>query len=212
MDFLNDIHQKIDNLKVLSYEEISFNTNSNFIELKKGVYKLNNNKTIEREIVTKKIGTGNASAIFAVTEDEKILLVIQPRVSLPTKDKINVELPAGYIEKGEDATTSAIRELEEETGYTPQKLIIADEYYPSLGASGEKITLLLALDCKKTKEIHLDSDEYLYNVSVTIDEFKYLLDNNYIKDVNARIGYYKYLEYIRKWILWKKEEVKEKRK
>lgn len=198
MDFLNDIHQKIDNLKVLSYEEIPFNTDSNFIELKKGFYKLNNNKTIEREIVTKKIGTGNASAIFAVTEDEKILLVIQPRVSLPTQDKINVELPAGYIEKGEDAATSAIRELEEETGYTPKNLIIADEYYPSLGASGEKITLLLALDCKKTKEIHLDSDEYLYNVSVTMDEFKYLLDNNYIKDVNARIGYYKYLEYIRK--------------
>ena len=198
MDFLNDIHQKIDNLKVLSYEEIPFNTDSNFIELKKGFYKLNNDKTIKREIVAKKIGTGNASAIFAVTEDEKILLVIQPRVSLPTQDKINVELPAGYIEKGEDAATSAIRELEEETGYTPQKLIIADEYYPSLGASGEKITLLLALDCKKTKELHLDSDEYLYNVSVTMDEFKYLLDNNYIKDVNARIGYYKYLEYIRK--------------
>ena len=198
MDFLNDIHNKINDLKVIDYKEDILNTNSNFIELRKGSYKLNNNKSIKRETVRKKVGAGNASAIFAVTEDNKILLVIQPRVSLPTKDKINVELPAGYIEKGEDAITSGTRELEEETGYTAEKIILVDEYYPSLGASGEKITLLLALNCRKTKELNLDADEYLYNISVTIDEFKYLLDNNYIKDVNARIGYYKYKEYIGK--------------
>ena len=198
MDFLEDIHNKINELKVLDYKEEILNTASNFIELRKGIYNLNNNKTIEREIVVKKVGTGNASAIFAVTEDDKILLVIQPRVSLPTKDKVNIELPAGYIEKGEDAIMSGIRELEEETGYTPGKIIVADEYHPSLGASGEKITLLLAINCKKTKELNLDKDEYLHNISVSIDEFRYLLDNNYIKDVNARIGYYKYLEYIGK--------------
>lgn len=198
MDFLNDIHNKMNDLKVIDYKEDILNTNSNFIELRKGNYKLNNNKSIKRETVRKKVGAGNASAIFAVTEDNKILLVIQPRVSLPTKDKINIELPAGYIEKSEDAVTSGTRELEEETGYTTEKMILVDEYYPSLGASGEKITLLLALNCKKTKELNLDADEYLYNISVTIEEFKYLLDNNYIKDVNARIGYYKYKEYIGK--------------
>lgn len=198
MDFLTDIHKKINDLKVINYKEEVLATNSKFIELRKGVYDLNNNESITREIVRKKIGAGNASAIFAVTEDNKILLVIQPRVSLPTLDKINIELPAGYIEKEEDAITSGIRELEEETGYTAEKIIVADEYYPSLGASGEKITLLLALNCKKTKDLNLDADEYLYNISVTIDEFKYLLDNKYIKDVNARIGYYKYKEYIGK--------------
>lgn len=197
MDFLSDIKSKIDDLKVINFSEKAYDIDSNFIELRKGVYELNNNKTIEREIVVKKAGVGNASAIFAVTDDNKILLVIQPRVSLNTKDKINVELPAGYIEKGEDAMMSGIRELEEETGYTTDKIIVADEYHPSLGASGEKITLLLALGCKKTKELKLDHDEFLYNISVTLDEFKYLLDHDYIKDVNARIGYYKYLEYLK---------------
>ena len=128
MDFLSDIKSKIDELKVISFSEKAYDIDSNFIELRKGVYELNNNKTIEREIVVKKAGVGNASAIFAVTDDNKILLVIQPRVSLNTKDKINVELPAGYIEKGEDAMMSGIRELEEETGYTTDKIIVADEY------------------------------------------------------------------------------------
>lgn len=198
MDFLIDIHNKIEKLKVIEFKEDVLSSTGKFIELRKGIYNLNNNKTIEREIIRKKVGTCNATAVFAVTEEGKILLVIQPRVSLPTSDKINIELPAGYIEKNEDVITAGIRELEEETGYTAEKIILVDEYFPSLGASGEKITLLLALNCQKTKKLNLDADEYLYNICVTMDELKYLLDNNYIKDINARIGYYKYKEYMEK--------------
>lgn len=197
MNFLEDINNKIDSLKVNSFE-VDTLSSGNFIELRKGKYNLNNGESIIRESVHKKVGTGNAVAVFAVDEEEKILLVIQPRVSLPTDDKINVELSAGYIENGEEADEAGIRELEEETGYTPGKVVIADSYYPSLGASGEKITLLLALNCKKSKDLKLDSDEYLHSIRVSIDEFRYLLDNDYIKDVNARIGYYKYLEYIKR--------------
>jgi len=197
VNFLEDINNKIDSLKVNSFE-VDTLSSGNFIELRKGKYNLNNGESIIRESVHKKVGTGNAVAVFAVDEEEKILLVIQPRVSLPTDDKINVELSAGYIENGEEADEAGIRELEEETGYTPGTVVIADSYYPSLGASGEKITLLLALNCKKSKDLKLDSDEYLHSIRVSIDEFRYLLDNDYIKDVNARIGYYKYLEYIKR--------------
>lgn len=197
MNFIEDINNKIDNLKVNSCE-VDVLSSGNFIELRKGNYYLNNGESIVRETVHKKVGTGNAVAVFAVDGEGKILLVIQPRVSLPNDDKINIELSAGYIENGEDAVMAGIRELEEETGYTPGKVVIADSYYPSLGASGEKVTLILALNCKKTKDLKLDSDEYLHSIRVSIDEFRYLLDNNYIKDVNARIGYYKYLDYIKR--------------
>lgn len=197
MKFLEEIDKKIESLKVIDYKTEVL-ASGNFIELRKGEYHLNNGESIMRETVAKKIGTGNAVAMFAVDCDGKILLVIQPRVSLNTDDKINVELPAGYIEKEEDVVLAGSRELEEETGYVSDKIIIVDNYYPSLGASGEKITLLLMLDCKKEKEVNLDTDEYLYSIKVDIDEFRYLLDNGYLKDVNARIGYYKYLEYLRK--------------
>ena len=197
MNFIDDVNNKINNLKVNNFE-VEVLSSGNFIELRKGSYHLNNGESIVRETVHKKVGTGNAVAIFAVDEEGKILLVIQPRVSIPNDDKINVELPAGYIENGEEADIAGIRELEEETGYTPGKVIVADSYYPSLGASGEMITLILAIDCKKSKDLKLDSDEYLHGIRVSIDEFRYLLDNDYIKDVNARIGYYKYLEYIKR--------------
>lgn len=193
---LNEIKSKMDELKVIRYEEESLDSNSTFLKLMKGNYLLNNGHNIERESVTKMVGNSNASVIFALTKEKKILIVIEPRAALPTKDKISIELPAGYIDHNEDGIAAAKRELEEETGYTSNHFILLDSYYPSLGASSERIDLVLALDCIHTKEQHLDFDEYVNYEEVTMEEFKYLLDNHYIKDANSRIGYYKVLEYL----------------
>lgn len=197
MEIQQKIESIIDKLKVIDYDEEIISNNSGFITLKKGVYTLNNGEKIDRESVIKNLGTGNATCIFAVTEDKKILLVIHPRVSLPTKTKISIEIPAGYIEEYEKPTDAARRELEEETGYTTSKIIKVDSYYPSLGISGERIDLFLALDCVHNSKQHLDKDEFLICESVTLEEFKYLLHNSYLTDANARIGYYHYLEYLK---------------
>lgn len=195
---LKRISEDIDSIKVIDYKEETINTNTNFIGLKKGCYKLNNNQTIIREEALKKTGPGNAVCIFAVTTDKKILIVIQPRTSLPNDNKINIELPAGYLEEKETSLEAGLRELEEETGYTSNDITLVDSYYTSLGFSGERIDLLLALDCIKFSEQHLDKDEVVHYELVSLEEFEYLLNHNYIMDANARIGYYRYLEYLMK--------------
>lgn len=195
---LKKINEDIEKIKVIDYKEESIETPTNFIGLKKGSYKLNNGKSIIREGALKKEGEGNAVCIFAVTSDKKILIVIQPRVPLPTNNKINIELPAGYIEPKETSIQSGLRELVEETGYTSNDITLVDSYYTSLGFSGERIDLLLALDCIKVGEQKLDKDEFVFYELVTLEEFEYLLNNNYIMDANARIGYYRYLEYLMK--------------
>lgn len=195
---LKKINDDVDSIRVVKENTNNIEVPTNFVGLKKGEYTLNNGKTIIREGVYKKNGTGNAVCLFAVTTDKKILIVIQPRVELPTDTKINIELPAGYIEEGESSIDSGIRELLEETGYTSNDVTLVDSYYTSLGFSGERIDLLLALDCTKVDSQHLDSDEFLYYELVTLEEFEYLLNNNYIMDANARIGYYRYLEYLMK--------------
>ena len=192
------IEEDIEKIKVIKVKEEELSSDSNFISLIKGHYTLNNKKTITRESAFKKLGTGNAVCIFAVTTDKKILVVIQSRVPLPTENKVNIELPAGYVEVGEAIIEAGIRELLEETGYTTEEIFKVDEYYPSLGFSKEKITLLLALNCTKTGEQNLDKDEYLYYELVTLEEFEFLLNNGYLKDTNTRIGYYRYLEYLMK--------------
>lgn len=197
-EVLIKIKNDIDELKVVSFEEEDIVSEGNFIGLKKGTYQLNNGEVIERESALKKKGVGDAVCVFAVTRDKKILIVVQPRVPLPTKSKVNIELPAGYLEKGEEAVVAARRELEEETGYTSDDLILVDSYYTSLGFSGERIDLVMAFDCVKIGEQHLDADEFVRYEVVTLEEFEYLLNQNFIMDANARIGYYRYLEYLMK--------------
>lgn len=192
---IEEIKEKIDKLKVIDYKEEDVISESKFLSIMKGIYHLNNGQVIKRETVIKNNGSGDAVCIFAITKEKKIVLVIQPRVALSTKEKVNIELPAGYIEKEEDVIETAKRELMEETGYVSSNLIYLDSYFPSQGASSEKIHLVLALDCEKKEKQSLDMDEFIEFIEVDFSTYEYLLENGYILDANGRIAYYKVLEY-----------------
>lgn len=88
---------------------------------------LPNGKTSKREIVKHP----GAVAVLAVTEEGKIILVNQFRKPL---ERTIVEIPAGKLEKGEEPEHTALRELEEETGYTAETLtkITAFIHHPGL--------------------------------------------------------------------------------
>lgn len=195
-DKLDKINKLINELKVVSYDIKDVDTNTKFIKIKEGFYTLANGKKIRRESVVKTKGTANATAMFAITKEQEIILVIQPRTALPTKTKIDIEIPAGYIEPNETIIEASKRELLEETGYKAENMICIDEYYPFLGCSGEKISIVLATNCQKVSNQKLDEDEFIKYIKVTIEEFKYLLDNGYILDATARLAYYKTLEYL----------------
>lgn len=62
--------------------------------------------------------TGSAVAVFPLTEDNRVILTKQYRHPMR---KIIVDLPAGGILSGEKPEQVALRELEEETGFTAEK-------------------------------------------------------------------------------------------
>lgn len=87
-----------------------------------------------------------AAVILAIDEHDHVLLVEQFRVPL---GKPCIELPAGLIgdddsAAGEDAATAAVRELEEETGYTAERMELLGEFYSSPGMVSESFSLLRA--------------------------------------------------------------------
>lgn len=63
--------------------------------------------------------TSGAVAVAAFTQDNKMILTRQYRHPFT---QIIHDLPAGGVEEGETSEEAALRELEEETGYTAEKL------------------------------------------------------------------------------------------
>lgn len=112
------------------------------------------------------------------------MLVVQPRVF--TKDKVCVELPAGYIEENEDPLTAGKRELIEETGYVPQKMQLLASFYQDQGCSAAYNYSMLALDCQKIKAQNLDKDEVIKYFECSFDEAIELVECGYITDIQSQ--------------------------
>src|SRR5699024_11132151 len=70
-----------------------------------------------------------------------------------------LEIPAGKIEPNEDPEVTALRELEEETGYTTKKLNYITSFYTSPGFADEIIHIYYTDKLKKLA-YNVLGDEY----------------------------------------------------
>ena len=102
----------------------------------------------------------NINAVVILAEyDGKVILVDQPRVPL---GKRSLELPAGLVgDTDPDATIegTAVKELEEETGFTAERVERLGEFYASPGMLSEGFTLVRAHGVRKIGEGGGDENE-----------------------------------------------------
>ncbi len=92
---------------------------------------------------------GIGAAVILAVEDGHVLLVEQWRVPLQRRC---LELPAGLVgdeTEGEDVVTSAARELEEETGWHPERIEVVGDFASSPGMVSETFTLVIAQGLSK---------------------------------------------------------------
>ena len=122
-------------------------------------------------------GNGNAALVLPITEDGNCILTVEPR--LGATRTVAVGLPAGYVERREEALKAAIRELQEETGY------VCRNYY-------------LGTEAKKVGKQKLDSEEFIRYFECTYKEALELVDLGYIEDVQAQLALEKAKQYILK--------------
>lgn len=191
---IEELENIIDSLKTIKKEKLT--KEPRFI--KSEVYKcsLNNDKTITREKILKNNKDGSAAIILPVISDNNVVLTVEPRVF--SKRTVGIGIPAGYIEDGEDSYTSALRELEEETGLVPDKLTKMGGFYQDMGCSSAYNETFLATGCKWLKNQNLDESEYIKYFECTYDEALELVDMNYIEGCNAVIALNKAKKYIKK--------------
>lgn len=140
---------------------------------------LPNGKTAQREIVKHP----GAVAVIAVTPEKKIVLVEQFRKAL---ERVLAEIPAGKLENGEDPCDTAMRELEEETGYSCKSLELVASFYTSPGFSNEIVHVYAAKDLyKKANPAGTDEDEFVNVMEVTLDEALQLILEKKIYDAKT---------------------------
>ena len=88
---------------------------------------------------------GGVHAVVILAEhDGKVVLVEQPRT--PLGERKCLEMPAGLVgdEDDKDVEETAIKELEEETGFTADRIEVIGEFYSSPGMVAEGYTLVRA--------------------------------------------------------------------
>lgn len=180
---LEELKYYMEELKTL--EKIKEERLANFI--KGEVYKcrLNNGQIITREKLLKGNKTGSAAVILPMTTNQEVILVVEPRVF--TKKTVGVGLPAGYIESCELPIDAALRELQEETGYIPKKIVSLGGFYQDMGCSGAYNECFLALGCQKISEQNLDQDEFIRYFKCYFDEALELVELGYIEGCNTII-------------------------
>ncbi|HHX77817.1 MAG TPA: NUDIX hydrolase [Firmicutes bacterium] len=118
-------------------------------------------------------------------EAEQLYLVRQFRT--PMEQEL-LEIPAGRLEAGESPRECAIRELAEEIGKRPHKLIELASYYSSPGYSDEMIYLFAAYELEDVERPAIDEKEFLNIEKIGFSRVKELIKKGEIMDSNSLLG------------------------
>ena len=141
---------------------------------------LPNGLTIELEVVRHP----GAAAVVPITEDGSVVLIRQFRHAA---GGFIYEIPAGKLHSGEDPRSCATRELEEEIGYKPGQLMLLSSIFTAPGFTDEVIHVFKATGLTKGRQ-HLDRDEVLEVVEVSLEEAIGMIRAGTIRDAKTIVG------------------------
>jgi 8-oxo-dGTP pyrophosphatase MutT (NUDIX family) len=112
--------------------------------------------------------------VIPMTQEKKIVLIKQYRHSV---GETIIEIPGGSTDPrtSEDPKQAAIRELEEETGYTSNRVEKVGVHYPNPALLSNKMHTYIAYDCQKTTKQILDPYEDIEVFEVTKTELKKMI-------------------------------------
>lgn len=125
-----------------------------------------------------------ASAVVALTETGKIVLVRQYRTAI---DRVTVEIPAGKLDPGEDPEDCARRELLEETGFKAGRINLLTTIAPAVGYSDELIHIYMATGLTFVGASP-DDDEFVNVDLVPLHELIDAVLDGKIQDTKTVIG------------------------
>ncbi len=122
-----------------------------------------------------------AVCIVPVDEDNNVILVSQYRK--PVEESL-LEVPAGGVEKGEVSEEAVLRELQEETGYTSDRLQHLSSFWTTPGFCTELMHAYLATGLRPS-DLPQDEDEEVRVVKVPLDKIPDMIRRGEIRDAKS---------------------------
>lgn len=123
----------------------------------------------------------NGGVVIIALNGNNILLVQQYRYPIKS---VNLELPAGKLEIGENPDEAAIRELEEETGYKASNWKSLGYINTTPGICTEKLYLYLATGLTYVGA-HPDEGEVIQCMEYSLPDVLDMILNNKINDAKT---------------------------
>lgn len=142
---------------------------NNWLRVRQDTCRLPDNRVVDDYFIIEK---PDIVAIFAVTKGRKVLLVKQYKHGI---DDILLELPGGYLGRGESPLEAAERELAEETGYTSSKLKEIGILVNDPSNMTNLIHVFLAQDASETTAPQFDTHEELQVELIGIEDLLHLI-------------------------------------
>lgn len=142
--------------------------------------RLPDGKTSQREVILH----AGAVAIVPIIEGDKVILIRQFRKPV---EKVIWEIPAGKLDAGEEPLACAERELQEEIGYRPQRLVHLSSTIVAPGYSSELIHLYLGDQLEKSS-LAADGDEFIDTYTLPLSKAVQMVYQGEITDSKTVIA------------------------
>jgi 8-oxo-dGTP pyrophosphatase MutT (NUDIX family) len=117
--------------------------------------------------------------VVAITPEKKVVVERQYRFGV---EKTTMEIPAGIIDAGETPEEAAIRELQEETGYTTANWRYLGWVETNPTFMNNLCHQWLALDVIKTHPLDLDDGEEISVTELSIEEIRDEIEQGRMRD------------------------------
>ena len=128
---------------------------------------------------------GDVALVVPITEDGNIVIVKQYKHGA---DEILLELPAGFVDEGEEPLEAAQRELAEETGYISNAFTKLATMTNNPTKETGSMHIFLAEHSTKQRETAFDSNEEIETLVCTPQEVLEMIEKGEFKGTVSVVG------------------------
>lgn len=115
--------------------------------------------------------------IVPITKEGRVVLIRQFR---PGTQEVTIEVPGGMVDGGEDPAQAARRELEEETGYIAEQIMITGKVRPNPAFLRNTCHMFLAIGASPLGHTRMDESEDVQTFEAPWSEVEKMVEDGSI--------------------------------